>query len=130
MSIFEDDYQSLQPLIKMCSDAEKINIRLRIVHNICQVLLGNKMDKQFEKEVQMMAEFSREKLLNHEFMKAVHKRNALILGEPITYFGDDVPKGDMYDYDEELEKDINELDFMITAFIGKTMKHIQSSEMI
>lgn len=125
--IFEEELQNVQSLIKMCVQLDRIDKKLQICHNICQIMDGTELPKKVDKEVSDMRKFSKNLLINPEFIKNVNKRWALLEQEPVTYFGDDIPKGDMFDYDPEFEDELNAINFKITEFMGDIMKHIQLS---
>jgi hypothetical protein len=75
-----------------------------------------------------MRNFIQDLLTNPQFRRAVNKRTALMEREPITYFGDMLEKGDMYDFDNELEEDLTIIDFKITTFIGNVLRFIQGEQ--
>lgn len=125
--IFEEELANVKELIKMCIQENRADRKLQICHNICQIMEEPELPKELKKELGEMEKFSKDLLTNPQFRRAVNKRTALMEREPVTYFGQELPKGDEYDFDEELENEITAIDFRITLFVGRILKHIQMS---
>jgi hypothetical protein len=126
MAVFENnEFYSMQELVRICIQEDKIDKKLQICFNLCQMLTGMTLDEPMVKVVKKMQGFTQRLLTDPEFRRAVHRRNALMEREPITYFGETIAKDDMYDFDEELEKDITSIDFEITTYLGNVLGWIQ-----
>lgn len=128
--LLDDEFRNVEDLINLCYAQTRVDVKLQIVFNICQILGEQEWDKSFTKDIKQMSKFVQNLLLDNKFRRAIHRRSALIDREPIIYFGDDTPKGDMYDYDETLENDITHIEFAITRFLGTTLKNLQGMRMI
>jgi hypothetical protein len=130
MAFMEGEFGTVQELIRYCHTLDRPDKKLQICMNICQMLEGDEISKDMQNEIKQMRKFAQDLLTNSQFRKAVYKRDALMKSEPITYFGDDVPKGDQYDFDQEFEEDITVIDFRIVTFLGNVLKHIQTEQLI
>jgi hypothetical protein len=130
MAYFEGEYSTVQELIRYCHTLDRPDKKLQICMNICQMLEAVEMNEDLRKEIDKMRKFAQDLLTNTKFRKAIYKRDALMNIEPVTYFGDDVPKGDMYDYDMELEEDVTVIDFKIVTFLGNVLKFMQADAII
>jgi hypothetical protein len=126
MAVFENnEFYSMQELVRICIQEDKIDKKLQICFNLCQMLTGMTLDEPMIKVVKKMQGFTQKLLTDADFRRAIHRRNALMEREPITYFGDQVAKDDMYDFDEDLEKDVTSIDFEVTTFLGNVLGWIQ-----
>ena len=126
MAYFQDnEFYQMGELIKTCQLSNQTDKRLEIIHNICQMLGTQTLDEGMTKMIKSMEKYSQDLLTDPNFRKAVHKRYALMEREPITYFGDELLKGDSYDFDEQFEKKITEIEFRITTFLGNVLAFIQ-----
>lgn len=130
MGLFEGDFGTVQELVRYCHTLDRPDKRLQICMNICQMLEASELDEDMKAVVKKMRKFAQDLLTNPKFRKAVYKRDALMSIEPITYFGDEVPKGDQYDYDQELEEDITVIDFKIVTFLGNVLHYIQNQSIL
>ena len=124
-----NEYYQLGEQVKMAITQTRPDMKLQITSIICQMLDSQELDDKMRKAVDEMAKYCQKYLQNPAFRKAVHKRHALMQKEPIIYFGDD-PKGDYYDFDEGLEKELTAIEFKITTFLGNVMAWIQEQESI
>lgn len=127
-----DDTQNelLIELVKLCTAQDRVDKKLAIAYNITQILQKQQLSEQMQKEVSKQSGFCQQLLTNPKFRKAVYKRSALMEREPVVYFGDEVVKGDYFDFDEELERDITEIEFRITTFLGNVMSYVQSLDIL
>ena len=125
--ILGEELRTVAELVKLCITLDRIDKKLQISYNICQIFENMDTNEEMKKETKEMSKFSQNLLMNAEFRKAVFKRTALMDREPVTYFGDEILKGDQYDYDENLEKDLTVIDFRITTFLGNIMRFVQSA---
>jgi hypothetical protein len=129
MGIYQDnEYYAMQELVKTCQLSSQTDKRLEMCYNLCQMLSTQAADPKMEKEVKQMGKFTQELLTSHKFRRLIHKRHALMEREPITYFGDEILKDDMYDYDEEFEKQVTNIEFKITTFLGNVLAFIQENQ--
>jgi hypothetical protein len=115
-------------LIKTCQMSNQTDKRLEICFNICQMLQTQGLDETLTKEVNKMGKFVQDLLTDPEFRRQIHKRHALMEREPVTYFGDPVLKDDMYDYDDKFEKQVTNIEFRITTFLGNVLAFIQENQ--
>jgi len=115
----------MQELVRICIQQDKIDKKLQICFNLCQMLTGMTLDESMTKVVKKMQSFTQRLLTDADFRRAIHRRNALMEREPIIYFGETVAKDDMYDFDEQLEKDVTSIDFEMTTFLGNVLGWIQ-----
>ena len=126
MPTYEDnEFYAMQELVRVCIQQDRVDKRLQICFNLCQMLTQMQLDDTMTKTVRETSKFCQKLLTNAEFRRAILRRNALMEREPITYFGDETAKDDMYDFDEQLEKDLTEIDFKITTFLGNVLTYIQ-----
>lgn len=126
MAYFQDnEFYQMTELVKTCQMSNQVDKRLELCHNLCQMLSTQKLTEDMEKEVRNMERYSQGFLTDPKFRKSIHKRQALMEREPITYFGDDTLKSDGYDYDEQLENQITTIEFKITTFLGNVLGFIQ-----
>lgn len=130
MSFYQGDneFYVLTELVKTCQINNMVDKRLEMTHNLCQMLSTQQLDEAMTKMVKSMERYTQDLLMNPNFRRSVHKRHALMEREPIVYFGDNVLKDDAYDYDEELEKKITEVEFKITTFLGNVLAYIQKEQ--
>jgi hypothetical protein len=124
----DNEFYQLTEQVRMCQTQLRPDIKLEICHIICQMLLTQPLDDDLQKEVTGMEKYIRTFLTNSNFRRDVNKRQALIEREPITYFGDELLKGDQYDFDEKLEKELTTIEFRITTFLGNVMSFIQEQQ--
>ena len=126
MAFFQDnEFYQMTELVKSCQVLLRTDKRLEICHNLCQMLHTQQLDTNMESQVKKMERFTQDLLTSPEFRKAVHKRQALMEREPITYFGDEFPKQDAFDFDEKFEREITNIEFKITIFLGNVLAYIQ-----
>jgi hypothetical protein len=131
MAYFGDnEFYSLLEQVKLCQTQQRPDIKLEICLVICQMLGTQALNEDLTNETKKMEKFVRDLLTSAEFRRKVHKRQALIEREPITYFGQDTLKDDEYDFDEQLEKDITAIEFKVTTFLGNVMAFIQEQSAI
>jgi hypothetical protein len=121
----DDEFYTMKELIKAVQSSNQTDKRLEMVHNICQMLTTQTLSEDMEKEVKNMEKFSQGLLTDPKFRKGIHKRQALMEREPITYFGDSVMKDDPYDYDDKFEEQVTIIEFKITTFLGNVLAFIQ-----
>ena len=126
----ENEFYMMLDQVKLCQTQQRPDIKLEIVAVICQMLQTQPLEDDMADEIKKMEKFVGGLLTNSNFRKKVHKREALIAREPITYFGDDTLKDDPYDFDEKLENEITAIDFKITTFLGNVMAFIQEQSAI
>ena len=129
MSYMDGEFGTVQELIRYCHTLSRPDKKLQICMNICQMLEGGELTDEMNTLIDKMRKFCQDLLKNPKFRKAVYKRDALLKLEPITYFGDSIPKGDQYDYDKELEEDITVIDFKIVTFLGNILKYLQGEKL-
>lgn len=129
MGIYQDnEYYQMGELIKTCQMSNQTDKRLEICFNICQMLQTQGLDETLTKEVNKMGKFVQDLLTDPDFRRQIHKRHALMEREPVTYFGDPVLKDDMYDYDDKFEKQVTNIEFRITTFLGNVLAFIQENQ--
>jgi len=124
-----NEYYQLVEQCKMCISANRPDMKLQIALIVCQMLDSQELEDKMRKAVDEMSKYCQKYLQNPTFRRLVHKRTALMQKEPIIYFGDE-PKGDYYDFDEALEKELTAIDFKITTFLGNVMAWVQEQESI
>jgi hypothetical protein len=131
MAYFQDnEFYQMTELVKSCQSSNQVDKRLEIAHNLCQMLSTQTLDEDMDKEVKNMEKYTRTLLTDSKFRKNVHKRQALMEREPITYFGEDLQKDDAYDFDAEFEEHITEIEFKITTFLGNVLAFVQEQSAI
>jgi len=129
MGIYQDnEYWQMGELIKTCQMSNQTDKRLEICFNLCQMLQTQQLEPAMEKEVNKMGTFIQKLLTDPDFRRQIHKRHALMEREPVTYFGDNILKDDMYDYDDEFEKKVTSIEFQITTFLGNVLAFIQENQ--
>lgn len=122
----DNEFYQLGELLKGCQISNQVDKRLELTSIICRVMLTQTLDEPMEKMIREMEKYTRTLLTDSQFMKKVHRRHALSEREPITYYGGGSLKDDEYDYDEPFEKQIVEIEFKITTFLGNIWAFIQS----
>lgn len=131
MAYFGDnEFYQLTEQVKLCQTQIRPDTQLEIVMVICKMLSTQSLDEDMDKEVRQMEQFVQKLLTNPQFRRDVNKRQALIEREPITYFGDELLKGDQYDFDEKLEKELTAIEFRVTTFLGNVMAFIQEQSAV
>lgn len=126
----DNQFSSVKSNIQSIYVEDEIDKKLQLCLGICEMMFTVQMDADTERIVRKMSNYSQKLLNDTQFRKAIWKRTAIIKTESITYFGDDLQKGDMYDYDETLEKDIVKIDFEITNFIATIQAFIMKNDSI
>jgi len=127
MGYFQDnEFYQMTELVKTCQLSNQVDKRLEMVHNLCQMLSTQTLEEDMEKEVKNMERYTQVLLTDPKFRRNVHKRQALMEREPITYFGEETLKDDPYDFDEKFEKEITNIEFKITTFLGNVLAFIQN----
>jgi hypothetical protein len=121
----ENEFYMMLEQVKVCQTQQRPDIKLEVVAVLCQMLQTQPLDDDMAEEIKKMEKFTKGLLTNPEFRRKVNKRQALIEREPIVYFGQETLKDDEYDFDEELEKDLTDIQFKITTFLGNIMAYIQ-----
>lgn len=120
-----NEFYYMQELVRMCITFKEIDKRLQICFNLCQMMADMTLDEGATKFVKDMQAYSQKKLMDADFRKRIFRRQALMEREPIAYFEDAAPKDDVYDFDADLEKEVTEVDFKVTTFIGNVSSWIQ-----
>ena len=127
--MFDDETDYLKQKVDDCLNEEKLLKQMKQCMVVCIMLEQMELPPDFKKKNEDMLQWIRDLLTNPEFVKSVKGSQALCEREPVVYFKDS-PKGDYYDYDDVLEKDISEIEFALAVFLGETSKQLQSLEEI
>jgi len=121
----DNEFYQLSELLKSCQMSGQVDKRLELANILCRVMITQPLNEDMEKLVKGMEKYTQNLLTSPTFMKNVHKRQALREREPITYYGGGALKDDEYDYDEDFEKQITEIEFKITTFLGNIWAFVQ-----
>jgi hypothetical protein len=124
----ENQFDSIKTNIQNIYNADEVDKKLQLCMGICEMMLTQQLSPDTESIIKRMSSYSQRLLKDEKFRKAIWKRNAIVKMEAMTYFGDDLQKGDMYDYDESIERDIVKIDFEITSFVANVQSHIMRSD--
>lgn len=129
MAYFGDnEFYQLTEQVKLCENQTRPEIKLEICMVICQMLSTQALDESMSAEIKKMQTFTTKLLTDPAFRRKCSKRQALVEREPITYFGQDTLKGDEFDFDEEFEQKITDIQFKVTTFLGNVMAFIQGEQ--
>jgi hypothetical protein len=126
----ENEFYMMLDQVKLCQTQIRPDIKLQIVLVICQMLQTQPLDDDMLGEIKKTEKFARDYITDPEFRRKINKRQALIEREPIVYFGDEMLKDDAYDFDADLEKNITDIEFKITTFLGNVLSYIQEQSAI
>lgn len=65
---------------------------------------------------------------DHDFMRKVMLRDAIVVENPVEYFGKDFGLDDPFKYDKDLEKQIANLSIDIMACLGLVIKYLKAQD--